>query len=248
MTAVAPHRYRARTGRDGFGRLVHAEWTKLRTVRGWVIGIVLAPVLIVALGYLYSSATCSGAGPDHGCPAPAVGPGSIALIDTYYFAHQALAGNGTITARMTSLTGEYSPNGRGLPANGTPGGRLKPGVQPWRPRPGSWSGAAPCPGSAYTAMLVTGGKGVRMQWNYRGIRLACRARCPPRRRAALGLTRSGDTITGYDSTDGTHWTELNRVVVNGLPSTAQMGLNAACAELPAARAGRQSLLPKSAPA
>jgi ABC-type transport system involved in multi-copper enzyme maturation permease subunit len=223
MTAVAPHRYRARTGRDGFGRLVHAEWTKLRTVRGWVIGIVLAPVLIVALGYLYSSATCSGAGPDHGCPAPAVGPGGVAVTDTFYFAHQALAGNGTITARVTSLTGEYSPNGRGLPANGTPGGRLKPGVQPWS-KAGIMLNASTVPGSAYAAMLVTGGKGVRMQWNYTGDSPGLPGKVSSSSPRWLRLTRSGDTITGYDSPDGTHWTELNRVVVNGLPSTAQVGL------------------------
>ena len=29
-------------GRDGFGRLVHAEWTKFRTVRGWVIGAIVS--------------------------------------------------------------------------------------------------------------------------------------------------------------------------------------------------------------
>jgi hypothetical protein len=223
MTAAAAHRSRARTGRDGFGRLVHAEWTKLRTVRGWVIGIGLAPLLIVALGFLYSSATCSGAGPGGGCPAPPIGPGGVAVTDTFNFAHQALAGNGTITARVTSLTGEYSPNGRGLPASGTPGGRLKPGVQPWS-KAGIMVSASTAPGSAYAAMLVTGGKGVRMQWNYTGDSPGLPGKVSASAPRWLRLTRSGDTITGYDSPDGTHWTELDRVVLDGLPPTAQVGL------------------------
>jgi len=28
---------------DGFAQLLHAEWTKFRTVRGWVIGVIIAP-------------------------------------------------------------------------------------------------------------------------------------------------------------------------------------------------------------
>ena len=30
--------------------MLHAEWTKLRTVRGWVVVLLLGAVLIVALG------------------------------------------------------------------------------------------------------------------------------------------------------------------------------------------------------
>ena len=52
--------------------------------------------------------------------------------------------------------------------------------------------------------------------------------CPaPSPRAAprwLRLTRSGGTITGYDSADGTHWTTVGTVRLAGLPHTAQAGL------------------------
>jgi hypothetical protein len=34
----------------GFGRLLRAEWTKFRSVRGWVIGMLLAVVLMVFIG------------------------------------------------------------------------------------------------------------------------------------------------------------------------------------------------------
>jgi ABC-type transport system involved in multi-copper enzyme maturation permease subunit len=40
----------------------------------------------------------------------------------------------------------------------------------------------------------------------------------------LRLTRSGDTITGYDSADGTHWTQVETVHLAGLPSTVQAGV------------------------
>ena len=36
-------------GNDGFGRILRAEWTKFHTVRGWVIGMIVAPLLTGAL-------------------------------------------------------------------------------------------------------------------------------------------------------------------------------------------------------
>ncbi len=40
----------------------------------------------------------------------------------------------------------------------------------------------------------------------------------------LRLTRSGDTITGYDSADGVHWVRVGTATLAGLPSTVQVGL------------------------
>jgi ABC-type transport system involved in multi-copper enzyme maturation permease subunit len=40
----------------------------------------------------------------------------------------------------------------------------------------------------------------------------------------LRLTRSGDTITGYDSADGTHWAQVGTATLAGLPQVAQVGL------------------------
>jgi ABC-type transport system involved in multi-copper enzyme maturation permease subunit len=39
----------------------------------------------------------------------------------------------------------------------------------------------------------------------------------------LRLTRSGDTITGYDSANGAHWAKVAAVTLAGLPSTVQGG-------------------------
>ena len=53
MTATAtPERTSAR--RYGFARLLHAEWTKFRTVRGWIVAMVIAALLIVLIG-LYAA-------------------------------------------------------------------------------------------------------------------------------------------------------------------------------------------------
>ena len=46
MVALGTHRPGLSAGpRDGFARLLRAEWTKFRTVPGWVITILVAAVL-----------------------------------------------------------------------------------------------------------------------------------------------------------------------------------------------------------
>ena len=45
-----PYRPGQQTGRDGFAQLLRAEWTKFRTVRGWVIGMTVAVLVTAGLG------------------------------------------------------------------------------------------------------------------------------------------------------------------------------------------------------
>jgi ABC-type transport system involved in multi-copper enzyme maturation permease subunit len=220
MTTITPYRSTAREARDGFGQLLHAEWTKFRTVRGWVIGMVLAVLVTAGLGVFLarasspscSSQTSSGQhGPvQHGsaCGGPVytVGPGGTLVLDEFYFVRQPLAGNGSITVRVTSLTG------RGQPA-----------VVPWS-KAGIIIKDGTGQGSAYAAMMVTGGNGVRMQWNYTGDTAGLPGAVSAASPRWLRLTRGGDTITGYDSADGTHWTQVGTVALAGLPSTVQAGL------------------------
>ncbi len=75
--------------------------------------------------------------------------------------------------------------------------------------------------------MITGGHGVRWQYDYThdsaGLPGAVSAASP----RWLRLTRSGDTITGYDSTDGTQWTKLGSARLAGLPATVPAGLFAA---------------------
>jgi ABC-type transport system involved in multi-copper enzyme maturation permease subunit len=217
---VTPYRSQAAAGRESFWHLVHAEWTKFRTVRGWVIAMIVAIMAITAFVFLASnvSSSCSGSA----CPAPPTGPGGEPVTDAFYFAHQPLTGNGTITVQITSLTGQVAVG----PS------QTVPGLQPWS-KAGIIIKQSTSPGSAYAAMMVTGSHGVRMQWDYvndtpglgegAGEAGGVSAASP----RWLRLVRDGDTITGYDSADGTHWTLAGTATLPGLTSTVQAGLFAA---------------------
>src|ERR1039457_5058490 len=101
-TTVTPYRSGVRGGHDGFASLLHAEWTKFRTVRGWVIGMVVAVLVTAGVGLLGHD-SCSN-GNNTACTL-ALGPDGEAVSDSFYFVRQPLDGNGSITVRMTSLTG-----------------------------------------------------------------------------------------------------------------------------------------------
>ncbi len=88
--------------------MLRAEWTKFRTVRGWMIGMTIAGLLTVLVGYLSAAGSHTGCGSSGGAchVVNPVGPGGEAVTDSFYFVHRPLAGNGNITARVTSLSGE----------------------------------------------------------------------------------------------------------------------------------------------
>src|SRR5271154_4776577 len=97
--AVAPYRSQATARPESFWYLVHAEWTKFRTVRGWVIAVLVTILAITALAFLFCdiSAGCavsSGAGGTASAascpPAPPTGPGGEPVQDAFYFLHQPL--------------------------------------------------------------------------------------------------------------------------------------------------------------
>jgi ABC-type transport system involved in multi-copper enzyme maturation permease subunit len=218
---VTQYRSAAPAGSDGFGQLLWAEWTKFRTVRGWVAGMILAGLLTVGVGLLSHGECGSQAGPSApvvtggpACSDP-LGPGGEAVTDSFYFVHQPLAGDGSITVRVTSLTGSYSPSGASAQD-------LKPGLQPWS-KAGIIIKSATAVGSAYAAMMVTGSHGVRMQWDYTGDAAGLGGGVSAASPRWLRLTRSGDTITGYDSRDGTHWSVVGTTTLSGLPATVPAG-------------------------
>jgi ABC-type transport system involved in multi-copper enzyme maturation permease subunit len=231
MSVMTPYRSpQLRPGGDSFADLLHAEWTKFRTVRGWIIGLLVGALLIIGVGALTgANSICSA--PDGGsgsqaCPAPPTGPGGEWVTDAFYFVHQPLGASGSITARVTSLTGLYSTHGGRAPADGNPLAGMTPGVQQWA-KVGIIIKASATEGSAYAAMMVTGSHGVRMQWDFTndvaGLKGAVSATSP----RWLRLTRSGDVIRGYDSADGTHWTLVGTATLTGLPSASPAGLFAA---------------------
>jgi ABC-type transport system involved in multi-copper enzyme maturation permease subunit len=231
MTTLAPYRSELRTGRDGFAQLLRAEWTKFRTVRGWVIGMIVATMVIVGLGALTGANSECGiqmtpTSAPLACPAPPTGPGGEWVTDSFYFVRQPLAGNGSITVRVTSLTGLYSTHGATAAGGGSPTAGMTPGVQEWS-KAGIIIKASTRQGAAYAAMMVTGSHGVRMQWDFTHDVAGMAGKVSSASPRWLRLTRSGDMITGYDSADGAHWTRVGAATLAGLPSTTQSGLFAA---------------------
>jgi len=224
---MTPSRQAARAGRGSFADALRAEWTKFRTVRGWVIGMTVAALLTVLLGWLAAE------GSNFSCQTPAgpchlvhpVGPGGEAVTDAFYFVHRPLARAGSITARVTSLTGllpAVSPGGR-IRAGQGPQAGLHPGLEPWS-KGGIIVKAGTRQGAAYAAMMVTARHGVRMQYDFTGDIAGLPGTATAASPRWLRLTRAGDTITGYDSADGRHWTEVGTVTLAGLPATVQAGL------------------------
>jgi ABC-type transport system involved in multi-copper enzyme maturation permease subunit len=234
MTAtITPYRSPRPVGRDGFAQLLHAEWTKFRTVRGWLIGTGAAALVMALLGLFGASGShtsCSGPGGVFTCPTTPTGPGGEPVNDQFYFVHQPLHGDGSLTVRVSSLTG-LVPSDNGVAA-GTAGGSPSRsnlptgtggGVQPWT-KAGIIVKANTTQGSAYAAIMVTGAHGVRMQDNFTddipGSPGAVSAASP----RWLRLTRSGSTFTGHESADGTHWNEVGTAHLGALSSTVQAGL------------------------
>jgi ABC-2 family transporter protein len=226
MTTTTSYRSARPTGHDGFGQLLWAEWTKLRTVRGWVLALVLAAALTAAVPiFLASTATAYGSGhaigPQTSCVHSttcqvegqdiATGPEGGAVTDSFYFVHQPLASGGSITARVSG------PHGAGARQQVPPGFPSAPSIMPWA-KAGLMIKASTTPGAAYAAVMLTGGHGVRMQYDF------THDLAGPSGASWLRLTRSGDSVTGYESADGRRWTKIGTAVLPGLTGTAQAGL------------------------
>ncbi|GAA1565398.1 MULTISPECIES: ABC transporter permease subunit [Kribbella] len=165
--------------------LLRAEWTKFRSVPGWVRGVLVAGLLILLL-----PVAGLGGGPGEKTPRPSGPP----VNDAYYFVGRPLTGDGQLTVAVNRLTSE---------------------------RDGPWSKAGLIlrAGSRYAAIMVTGQHGVRMQHDYFADKAGPDGRW-------LRLTRSGDTVTGEVSADGTRWSVVDRV--QGLGGVVQAGLFVAC--------------------
>ncbi|ONH26964.1 ABC transporter permease subunit [Pseudofrankia asymbiotica] len=199
---------------SAFVDTLRAEWTKFRTIRGWVIGTVAIVGVIVAFGLMPGmQGSCGKNGPGSECSLP-VGPGGEEVTDTFTFLHQALTGDGEVIARVAGMTGI---------ATGEDPDKPNHTVEPWA-KAGLIIRAATDQGSSYAAVMVTGGHGVRMQYDYThdvagspdGVTAAV-----PR---WLRLTRAGDTVTAAESVDGDRWTTVGTARLRGLPPTVEVGL------------------------
>jgi ABC-type transport system involved in multi-copper enzyme maturation permease subunit len=185
--------------------MIAAEWVKFRTVLGWVLAAAAAAVAVAGLGLAGGGAqgSCDG----NSC-APLLGQGGEPVSDSFYFVHQALTGDGSVTAKVGPLA-----SGVTRPREG-----VQPVLVPWA-KAGIIVKASLQGGAAYAAVMVTGGHGVRLQDDFTGDIAG-----PAMAAGWLRLVRAGDTVTGYASPDGTAWTRVGAVTLPGLPATVQGGL------------------------
>jgi ABC-type transport system involved in multi-copper enzyme maturation permease subunit len=228
-TTATPYRSSVPVARDNFAQLALAEFTKLRTVRGWIAGLMVGALLIVGIGLLSaagSQRSCGGpngpaSGKACGSGTPTLGPDGQPVTDSFSFVHQQLDGDGSITVRVTSLSEQVMPPDGGGGPGGAPS--WQQGVVTWA-KAGLIVKASTTPGSPYAAIMATATHGVRMQYDFThdvaGSPTAVTKTAP----GWLRLTRSGDTLTGYKSADGRSWTKVGVAKLSGLPSSVQAGL------------------------
>lgn len=229
---MTPYQSTVRVTRATFAQLVLAEFTKLRTVRGWVAGLVVGALLIVGVGFLSvagSTGSCSpasgtsngaqsGPGGGGGCGSgtPTLGPGGEPVTDSFYFVHQPLDGDGSITVRVTSLAEQV------LPPNGD-STKFQPGVVRWA-KAGLIVKPNTTQGSPYAAIMATATHGVRMQYDFTHDVAGSASTVSNASPLWLRLTRSGDTLTGYESADGQQWTKVGLAKLSGFPTSVQAGM------------------------
>lgn len=176
-------------------RLLVAEWTKLRTVPRWMLGLLVALVLIVGVSWLGASgSSTSGAEQDL-----VRGPDGTPVLDEFRFVHRTLTGDGSITAQVVSLAGDQ----REVSDWAKAGVIVKDGVRP---------------GASYLALMRTIGHGVRLQHDF------TEDAAGSENARWLRLTRSGTTLTGAESSDGRDWHDVDTADLAGLPETVEVGL------------------------
>jgi hypothetical protein len=113
------------------------------------------------------------------------------------FAHRPLTGDGTLVTRVTAQK------------NSAPGAKA-----------GLMIKASVKRGAPYAAIMVTPDRGVRLQSDF-STDIGGGTGTAPR---WLKLTRTGSSITGYASSDGTGWKRVGAVTVEGLPASALAGV------------------------
>ena len=170
------------SGRDGFRPLLLAEWTKLRSVPGWVLTMVAAVVLTILVAALMAAGN------------KAVGGGRPG--DPGRFEPRSLSGDGSVVARVAAQDHSHESAKAGLMVK-----------------------ASTRPGSAYAAVVLTPDHGVQLHSSVAGD-VAGSAGTAPR---WLKLTRSGTSVTAYESADGDRWSRVGTVELGGLPATVEVG-------------------------
>ena len=200
--------------RESFTGLLRSEWVKLRSAPRWMITFLGALALTIGLSALIASSSQTDANVRR---AFVVGPGNDPVSDTFYFVHQPVTGDATLTLRVAALT---APEERASVEMGGQKHQLLPDPSPFA---GAAAGImikdGTRSGSSYAAVMLTANHGVRMQSDFTSDRKGTASRGT----RWLRLQRSGSTVTGYESADGTTWQKIATVTPKSLPATAEIG-------------------------
>ena len=184
---------------------------------GRVIALTTAALAVIAVGLL--SASANRASCDGPCPTDPIAADGTSVRDHFWFLHRDLGPHDSLTVRLTSMTGTitYPPPDHD---------QIVSGLVPWA-KAGILVKDGTRRGSSYAALMMTGSHGVRFQHDYRHDVAGEPGSVSPQAPRWLRLTRSGDTITGAESADGTQWRTVGTARLDGLPDVAQVGLFAA---------------------
>jgi regulation of enolase protein 1 (concanavalin A-like superfamily) len=123
--------------------------------------------------------------------------------DRFYFAHRPMTGDGTFTVRVVSQTN----------------------TAPWA-KAGIMIREDLTTGARNAAMLITPSNGEVFQYRPTAVTRSYSIGSGDASRVApiwLRLVRSGNTLTGYQSSDGTSWTVVSSYTFNGLLSDVYVG-------------------------
>ncbi|WP_113704331.1 ABC transporter permease subunit [Nonomuraea lactucae] len=117
--------------------------------------------------------------------------------DAGNYVHRVLTGDGSIVARVASQKNN----------------------DPWA-KGGLMLRADAKPGAPYAALMITPGHGVRLQANFVTDIPGSSSQAP----RWLKLTRTGISVTGFESADGATWTKIGTVELEGLGDQAEVGV------------------------
>jgi hypothetical protein len=181
---------------------------------GRLIAFVVAALAVIGLGLVFAAgnhASCDGP-----CPAPPIASDGSLVSDGFWFYHRDLGREGSITVRLTDMTGTitYPPPNHD---------KIVPGLVPWA-KTGIIVKDGLRQGSQYAALMLTGSHGTRLQYDYRHDIAGSAGGVSPATPRWLRLTRSGATITGAESADGKQWHTVGSATLDTLPATVQVGL------------------------
>ncbi len=204
------------TARESFPRLLLAEWTKLRSVSRWAITLIGAVLLTIGLSYLAASGN---KWDSRGQAMFLTGPNGQPVTDSFFYVHQQVTGDTTLTVRVASLAkvaDDQRIADRGRDAEMKKRDDPSPFAQP---AAGIMIKDGTTPGSSYASVMQTAAMGVHMQWDYDADRKGSAGSGA----RWLRLVRQGDTITGYESADGSAWQKIATATPKHLPSTVEIG-------------------------